>query len=121
GTRIQGDSVRAFAPYLEQHLSIGSVYGITGFTLQSPRPSYRSCRFPQWLGLSPAANFELLSPEDAAAFKPESYEFVPFAKFPSRLPPCAYLTGSSLPLSHCLSPYYENAMPCRYSLNISML
>ncbi|CAN0900855.1 hypothetical protein LINGRAHAP2_LOCUS21070, partial [Linum grandiflorum] len=52
----------------------------------------RSCRFPQWLGLSPAANFELLSPEDAAAFKPESYEFVPFAKFPSRLPPCAYLT-----------------------------
>ncbi|CAN0837906.1 hypothetical protein LINGRAHAP2_LOCUS1921 [Linum grandiflorum] len=92
GTRIQGDSVRAFAPYLEQHLLVGSVYGITGFKLQPPRPSYRSCKFPQWLGLGPAANFELLPPEDAIAFKPESYEFVPFAEFPGRLPPCAYLT-----------------------------
>ncbi|CAN0897201.1 Replication protein A 70 kDa DNA-binding subunit E, partial [Linum grandiflorum] len=92
GTRIQGDSLRAFAPYLEKNVCVGSVYAVTGFTLQPPRPSYRACRFPHWLTLGPAAKYELLPPEVGASFKPESYEFVPFAQLSGRLPPCAYLT-----------------------------
>ncbi|CAN0925472.1 hypothetical protein LINGRAHAP2_LOCUS34780 [Linum grandiflorum] len=85
GTRIQGDTLRPFAEYLESNVSVGSVYAITGFTLQPPRPTYRACRFPHWLALGP-------TPDTASAFVPESYEFVPFAKFPGRLPPCPYLT-----------------------------
>ncbi|CAN0907960.1 hypothetical protein LINGRAHAP2_LOCUS25074 [Linum grandiflorum] len=79
-------------PYLEKHVSVRSVYAITGFTLQPPRPSYRACRFRHWLALGPATKYELLPPDVGAAFKPESYEFVPFAQFPGRLPPCPYLT-----------------------------
>ncbi|CAN0857625.1 hypothetical protein LINGRAHAP2_LOCUS6842, partial [Linum grandiflorum] len=52
----------------------------------------RACRFRHWLILGPATKYELLPPDVGAAFKPESYEFVPFAQFPSRLPPCPYLT-----------------------------
>ncbi|CAN0920186.1 hypothetical protein LINGRAHAP2_LOCUS31890 [Linum grandiflorum] len=81
GTRIQGDSLRAFAPYLEKNVSVGSVYAITGFTLQPPRPSYHAFRFPHWLALGPATKYELLPPDVGVAFKPESYEFIPFAQF----------------------------------------
>ncbi|CAN0880779.1 hypothetical protein LINGRAHAP2_LOCUS13841, partial [Linum grandiflorum] len=96
GTRIQGDSLRDFAPYLEKNVSVGSVYAITGFALQPPRSSYRACHFRHWLTLGPATKYELLPPDVGAACKPESYKFVPFAQFPGRLPPCPYLTGSRL-------------------------
>ncbi|CAN0920352.1 hypothetical protein LINGRAHAP2_LOCUS31999 [Linum grandiflorum] len=85
GTRIQGDTLRPFAAYLESNVSVGSVYDITGFTLQPPHPSYRACCFPHWLALGPAAKYELLPPDTASAFAPESYEFVPSAKFPGCL------------------------------------
>ncbi|CAN0881738.1 hypothetical protein LINGRAHAP2_LOCUS14407 [Linum grandiflorum] len=63
-----------------------------GTDVEPPPPLYRACRFRHWLALGPATEYELLPPDVGAAFKPESYEFVPFAQFPGRLPPCPYLT-----------------------------
>ncbi|CAN0881793.1 Replication protein A 70 kDa DNA-binding subunit E, partial [Linum grandiflorum] len=54
----------------------------------------RACRFPHWLAFGPATKYELLPPDTASTFAPESYEFVPFVKFPGHPPPppCPYLT-----------------------------
>ncbi|CAN0872359.1 hypothetical protein LINGRAHAP2_LOCUS10095 [Linum grandiflorum] len=117
-TRIQGDSHRAFAPYLEKHVSVGSIYAITGFTLQPPPPSYRACCFRHWLALGPATKYELLPHDVSAAFKPESYEFVPFAQFLGRLPPCPYLTGSRLSFGVPFTLHaFQILCHCRFSLS----
>ncbi|CAN0906515.1 hypothetical protein LINGRAHAP2_LOCUS24306 [Linum grandiflorum] len=93
GVRIQGDSPRNFAVALQELITVGSVYKITGFLFRSLRPSFRTCRFPRWLDLSSATRFELQAPP-SVSFEPESFEFVPMPHFPARMHPCAYLTGT---------------------------
>ncbi|CAN0873687.1 hypothetical protein LINGRAHAP2_LOCUS10446 [Linum grandiflorum] len=119
GTRIQGDTLRPFAAYLESNVFVGSVYATTGFTLQPPRPSYRACRFPHWLSLGLAVKYELLPPDTTSAFARESYEFLPFAKFPGRLPPCPYLTGKTTASSGLASRIIQDPLhPAAESLRV---
>ncbi|CAN0874963.1 Replication protein A 70 kDa DNA-binding subunit B [Linum grandiflorum] len=91
GVRIQGDSPRNFANALQDLISVGSIYKITGYTFRSPRPTFRTCRFPRWLDLGPGAKFELQAPPPVP-FAPELFEFVPISKFPARVHSCPYLT-----------------------------
>ncbi|CAN0839963.1 Replication protein A 70 kDa DNA-binding subunit B [Linum grandiflorum] len=91
GIRIQGDSHRNFAAVLMKRISIGSYYKISGFTIRLPRPDYRTCQFPHWLSITPGTRFEL-QPLPDPAFTSELFELVSFSQFPSRMPPCPYLT-----------------------------
>ncbi|CAN0922372.1 Replication protein A 70 kDa DNA-binding subunit E [Linum grandiflorum] len=91
GIRIQGDTLRNFAALIQKRIAVGSVYKISSFCLRQPRAAYRTCRFPHWLSFTAATKFELM-PMSAGPMPDEVLEYVRLAKFPSRLPPSAYLT-----------------------------
>ncbi|CAN0924952.1 Replication protein A 70 kDa DNA-binding subunit E [Linum grandiflorum] len=91
GIRIQGDTLRNFAALIQKRIVVGSVYKISSFCLRQPRAAYRTCRFPHWLSFTTATKFEL-QPMFAGPMPDEVLEYVRLAKFPSRLPPSAYLT-----------------------------
>ncbi|CAN1130719.1 hypothetical protein LINPERHAP2_LOCUS5989 [Linum perenne] len=91
GTRVQGDSHRNFAAILQKRIDVGSVYKISSYSITLPCPSFRSCSFPHCLSITAARKFALQPPTTPPVLA-DSFEFVPFAKLPSRMPPCAYLT-----------------------------
>ncbi|CAN0912464.1 hypothetical protein LINGRAHAP2_LOCUS27375, partial [Linum grandiflorum] len=92
GVRIHGNVLRNFAAVIQKRITVGSIYKIFEFTLRAPRPTYRTCRFPHWLAFTAVTKFELQPPTDNA-FTDEVLEYVPLGKFPSRMPPCAYVTN----------------------------
>ncbi|CAN0912537.1 hypothetical protein LINGRAPRIM_LOCUS625 [Linum grandiflorum] len=93
GVRIQGGSLRNFAPTFKKRISVGCVYKIAGAVLCPPRPTFRACGFSNCPQITPSTKFESQPPaSDHAPFNREAFKFVPFSEFPSRLPPFPYLT-----------------------------
>ncbi|CAN1145649.1 Disease resistance protein L6 [Linum perenne] len=95
GVRIQGDSHRNFASTLQKRITVGGVYKVSSYTLCPLRPSFRACRFPCSLAITPSTKFEL-QPSTDPPFVCDSFEFLDFALLPKRIPPCPYLIGHDL-------------------------
>ncbi|CAN1242023.1 hypothetical protein LINPERPRIM_LOCUS5197, partial [Linum perenne] len=64
GVLIQGDSHRNFESNLQKRVAVGSVYKLSGYSLRTPRANFRTSKFPHWLELTAAAQFELQPPTD---------------------------------------------------------
>ncbi|CAN1242024.1 Replication protein A 70 kDa DNA-binding subunit E [Linum perenne] len=91
GVLIQGDSHRNFESNLQKRVAVGSVYKLSGYSLRTPRANFRTSKFPHWLELTAAAQFELQPPTDPP-FPLTAFDFIPFSRLNSRMPPCPYLT-----------------------------
>ncbi|CAN0898453.1 Replication protein A 70 kDa DNA-binding subunit B, partial [Linum grandiflorum] len=102
GVMIQGDSHRNFADTIQKRISVGSVYKISGYSIRSPRATFRTTSFPHWLDLTPAAKFDLQDPTDPP-FLEDAFDFVPLGSLQSRMPPTPYLTdiiGKVIKIGH---------------------
>ncbi|CAN0826560.1 hypothetical protein LINGRAPRIM_LOCUS2295 [Linum grandiflorum] len=62
-----------------KHISIGSYYKISGFTIRRPRPDYRACQFPHWFSITLATRFKL-QPLPDPPFTSELFELVSFSQ-----------------------------------------
>ncbi|CAN1130401.1 Replication protein A 70 kDa DNA-binding subunit B [Linum perenne] len=96
GVLIQGDSHRNFESNLQKRVAVGSVYKLSGYSLRTPRANFRTSKFPHWLELTAAAQFELQPPTDPP-FPLTTFDFIPFSRLNSRMPPCPYLTAVGEP------------------------
>ncbi|CAN1326055.1 hypothetical protein LINPERPRIM_LOCUS33699 [Linum perenne] len=92
GFRVQGDSHRNFATALQKRITVGAVYKVTCYALCPPRSSFRACRFPHCIQITPSTKFELQPPTDPP-FLHDTYDFVEFPLLRDRLPPSPYLAG----------------------------
>ncbi|CAN1811760.1 hypothetical protein LINPERHAP1_LOCUS26318 [Linum perenne] len=92
GFRVQGDSHRNFATALQKRITVGAVYKVTCYALCPPRSSFRACRFPHCIQITPSTKFELQPPTDPP-FLHDAYDFIEFPLLRDRLPPSPYLAG----------------------------
>ncbi|CAN0921213.1 hypothetical protein LINGRAHAP2_LOCUS32472 [Linum grandiflorum] len=69
GVMIQGDSHRNFADTIQKRISVGSVYKISGYSIRSPRATFRTTSFSHWLDLTPTMKFDLQDPTDLPSLK----------------------------------------------------
>ncbi|CAN0899112.1 hypothetical protein LINGRAHAP2_LOCUS20075 [Linum grandiflorum] len=91
GARIEGTSTPVLADSLASQLQIQKIYDVAGFSLTYPRRSHRTTSHPCYIQLTPTKTFEEVL-DSGSAFARDSFDFVPFGKLPSRLPPFAYLS-----------------------------
>ncbi|CAN1121913.1 hypothetical protein LINPERPRIM_LOCUS2470, partial [Linum perenne] len=89
------DSHCNFESNLQKRVAVGSVYKLSGYSLHTLCANFRTSKFPHCLDLTTATQFELQPPTDSP-FPLTAFDFVPFTRLDSRMPPCPYLIGVSL-------------------------